>query len=247
MFWMLSSFSLCRTLVLPSVLISLACRIDVIVLQTYSTISHSPLPTHKKTHPWSSHFSPGTVPFLCLTFQQHFSKESITWTLFSCPYLPFIAKLLRSGFQSRLTALKLWPCSAVISVLAHPVDTFQFSSYKSQLHWPNWPVVSAGNTLCFAYVFVFLVPLRPLLISVIFPCSSSCPTEVPELLTSWLLAFLSLNTHASDITHCLGFRYYPYAFPSLLPVVETFLLNSILVYHLITWHVLFDFSQTSWT
>lgn len=144
--------------------------------------------------------------------------------------LPFIANLLQSGFQSPPTPLKLWPCSAGISVLAHPVDTFQFSSYKSQLHWPNWPVVSAGNTLCFAYVFVFVVPLRPLLTSVIFPFTSSCPTEVPELLTSWPLAFLSFNILASDITHCLGFRYYPYAFPSLLPVVETFLLNSILIY-----------------
>lgn len=68
--------------------------------------------------------------------------------------LPFIANLLQSGFQSPPTPLKLWRCSAGISVLAHPVDTFQFSSYKSQLHWPNWPVVSAGNTLYFLHVRV---------------------------------------------------------------------------------------------
>lgn len=61
-------------------------------------------PNTQKTCLWSSHFSPATASFMCLSFQQHFSKESIKWNIFSCPYHPFTVSLRQSGFQSPLTA-----------------------------------------------------------------------------------------------------------------------------------------------
>lgn len=95
---MLSFPTLSRILVLPSVLVPLISRISVIVLQTYSPVSHLTLLPQNTLLIFIFLSSDCSFLFAISTF--FFLRESFAPTLFSCPHLPLTVSLLQSGFHS---------------------------------------------------------------------------------------------------------------------------------------------------
>lgn len=197
-------FHFAQGLVLPSLLIPLHSRVSAIVLQTCSTIS----PNTQK-HTLALHISLQ----LLLHFSNTFQKKQLHELWFH------VLICLVQSSSSLVFSPLLYCSSRAISAwcLCWHVQGALFTSHpgRAQLHWPHWPVLPAGNALRFASVPTQTSFPQSLLTSVIFTCSSSSPTLVQELLTSWSLPFLSPNTHSNDSTYCLNFKYYSYAFPSL--------------------------------
>lgn len=208
-----SYFTLSRTWFCPLSLSPLYSRINAFVLQTCLTIS----PNTQK-HTLALHISLQLpLHFSVCHFNNIFQKNQLH-ELWSHSYLPCTGILLQSGFPSPPVLLKPWPsqhdaCAGTSSgpfsvlILGEPscVDLIDQSFL---LETPS------ASLLC-PHRLMFFLSLRALLASVIFACSSSSPTLVQQLLTAWPLPFLSLNAHSNDITHCLNFKYYSYAFPSL--------------------------------
>lgn len=202
-----------QDLVLPSLLISLHSRISAFVLQTCLTISPNiqkyTLALHISLQ-LPLHFSVGH-------FNNIFQKNQLheLWShILTCHVQASSSSL---AFSPLLYCSNRGPLS-MMPVLARPVALFSSHPGRAPPRWPNWPVLPAGNALRFTsvptqtHVFSFPQSTPHLSHFCLFLILPNPGARAPYRLTS---AFLSLNAHSNDITHCLDFKYYSCAFPSL--------------------------------
>lgn len=235
-------FHFVQDLVLPSLLISLA----------FEDQCHCPanmfdsLPQHTKTHPCSSHFSPATAPFLFAILTTFFKRIScMNLDFMSLPAMyshPPPVWFSVPSCTAQTVAISAWRlCWHVQGALFSPPPV------RAQLHWPEWPVLPAGNALRFTSVptqtrvFCLSEHFSPQsFLLVLHPLQPWCRSSLQlDLCLSVLLIHTPMilpPVLISNIIHMPS--------PVYICKLKPFFWTTHAYIHLLTWYVLLDFPQT---